>query len=93
MGDRTEYMADYYQKNKEKKQAYSKVYYQENKDDINERNKEWYRKHKNVPSKRIYYRQKDVLRVLSAQRKNMGEMTYHLLIEEIKKLNKEEFRV
>ena len=92
MGDRTEYMADYYQKNKEKKQAYSKDYYQEKKAEINERNRQWYWKHKNAPSKRIYYRQKDVLKVLSSQRKNIGDVAYHLLIEEMKKLNKEEFR-
>ncbi len=89
---RTEYMADYYQSHKAEKKAYAQGYYQENKETIKKRNKEWYEKHKNAPSKKLYYRQKDILRVLSSQRKNIGETSYCLLITEIKKLEKSEFR-
>lgn len=89
---RTDYMADYYQANKAKKKAYEANYYLENREVINARNKAWYEEHKNQPSKRNYYRQKDVLKVLSSQRKEIGEASYHLLVTEIKKLDKEVFK-
>lgn len=86
-------MADYYKAHKAEKKSYYQDYYADNKEIINERNKEWYEKHKNQPTKRIYYRQKDILKILSAQRKQIGDASYYLLVEEINKLNKEVFKV
>lgn len=87
---RTDYMADYYQQHKDKKKQYSAEYYVQNKEVINARNKAWYdKKKKNKATKRNYYRQKDVMKVLSDQRKKIGDVSYHLLLEELKKLDKE----
>lgn len=90
--DRSEYMADYYQRNKSRKKEYAAEYYLQNREVINARNKAWYEDNKKKPKTWNYYRQKDILKVLSEQRRMIGDAAYHLLVEEIEKLDKEVFR-
>ena len=87
---RTDYMAEYYQEHKAQKKEYSAEYYIKNKEAINARNKAWYENQKKKKTtKRNYYRQKDVMKILSDQRKKIGDTSYYLLVEELKKLDKE----
>lgn len=89
---RKAYNADYYQKNKDKKKVYAHQYYLENKEDINKRNREWSKKN-TARSARIFVRQKDILKILSKQRKNIGDNTYNLLIEELESTEKHTFKI
>ena len=88
---RKQYFADYYQETKDKKKEYSHQYYLEHKEEINKRNREW-AKHNKAKSARIFYRQKDVLSVLSRQRKLIGDNSYYLIINELEKAEKHIFK-
>ena len=88
---RKAYNAEYYKKNKDKKKKYSHEYYLKNKKEINERNKEW-AKRNTIMSKKIFIRQKDILGVLSKNRKEIGDSTYRLLISELEQMDKHTFK-
>ena len=86
------YNAEYYKQHLEEKKAYAHQYYLENKAKINKRNKEWASKNK-AKSKFNFFREKDVLSILSSQRKNIGDNTYYLLIQELEKTEKHIFKI
>ncbi len=86
------YNAEYYKKNKEKKKKYAHQYYLDNKAEINERNKEW-AKNNTAKSKKIFCRKNDVLAILRKQRRNIGDNSYHLLVDELEKVDKHIFKV
>lgn len=89
---RRAYNADYYQENKAKKKAYAHQYYLDNKETINKRNREW-AKNNTTRSTFIFLRQKDILSILSKQRKNIGDNSYNLLIKELEEAEKHIFKI
>lgn len=88
LDDRTEYQAEWYKANREKKNEQALNYYYSHKEEINRKRREQRAEEKklrrNEKDEKEWH--KEVFRILDEQRTMIGDASYFLLVKELNKL-------
>lgn len=88
LDDRTEYQAEWYKANREKKNEQALNYYYSHKEEINRKRREQRAEEKKLRRNERNEKEwhKEVFRILDEQRTMIGDASYFLLVKELNKL-------
>ena len=85
---RSAYQKQWYAEHKEQRSQYMHERYLKNKSTMNRQSKEWYHDNKSPSADKAYLKLTDVMKVLSSHKKDIGNLNYYLLREEIENTQK-----